>query len=77
MRKQFRIVETDCNKITIICPLGHEVEITYPHAPKDFPQAFPCSCGEWKSVWAQFYYEKPGCPYCKKAPSIEAGYEVE
>lgn len=50
----FKIKQTECNKITITCPEGHKVEIIYPHAPEGFPQAFPCSCGAWKSVWPQF-----------------------
>jgi len=68
----FKIKQTECNKITITCPEEHEVEITYPHAPEGFPQAFPCSCGEWKSVWPQFQYWHPECPYCREVPRIEA-----
>jgi hypothetical protein len=68
----YRINRTECNKIVVNCPIGHEVEIIYPHAPEGFPQAFPCSCGAWKSVWPQFQYGHPECPYCREVPRIEA-----
>jgi hypothetical protein len=68
----YEIEKIECNKYVIICPEGHKVEIIYPHAPEGFPQAFPCSCGTWKSVWPQYFYEHPECPYCKEAYRIEA-----